>query len=172
MAGIYNITWSNVGKNLMFWRWRRNVDEELSKLYGYIKSIMTSIQILSDNLNTLDDETIDFLKYNGQHKVLEEYLNDKYDAVQRQIYITENDVAQSDPLEMGLSGESVPSDVEIGLSGESITIPIELALSNEILEVDHFTINIPVTVLFDVNVLASQLANYVLAGKNYNIVTF
>lgn len=172
MAGIYNIIWHNVSKNLTFWRWRRTVDESDSKLYLYIKSIMSSVQVLSDKLNTLDDDTLDFLKYNGQHKVLEEYLNDKYDEVQRQIYITENNIAQLDPVSMGLSGETVSSEVEIGLSGETVTVPVSMALSGEVLQDNNFTINIPVTVIFDTNVLAAQLSNYVLAGKEYNIVTF
>lgn len=172
MANIYNITWSNVGKNLMFWRWRRNKNNKESKLLAYIRSIMGSIQILSDKLFALQQETVEYLQYNGQHKVLEEYLNNIYDIVQRRIYITENDIAQLEPVAIGLSGEVVQNEVVIGLVGDTITTPISLALSNEILESNNFTVNIPIAIVYDANVITAQLRNYVLAGKNFNIITY
>lgn len=166
MANIYDINWKNVGKNLLFWRWRT------TRLVAFIDSIMSSVQVLSDKLFNLDAETRDFLQYTGQHKVLEEYLNDKYDSVQRRIYITENNIGSIDPIQMGLSGESVPEDVEIGLSGESVTVPLVIALSNEVLQANNFTINIPIAVLYVESTLTAQVNNYVLAGKQYNINVF
>lgn len=172
MAGIYNIDWQNVGRNLTFWRWRKTTDDQDAKLSANVRSVMASFQVLGDKLNTLDDETVDFLQYTGQHKVLEEFLNDKYDEVQRRIYITENDIEQLDPIKIGLSGETVPQDIEIGLSGESVLVPIKIGLSGEILLDNNFTIHIPISVIYDDPTIRSQLSNYVLAGKQYNIVTF
>lgn len=166
MAGIYNINWRNAAQNLMFWRWRTPI------FVAYLSSIMDSVQVLSDKLNTLDDDTIDFLQYTGQHKILEELLNDKYDSVQRRIYIVENNIGKLDPIAIGLSGETVPEDIEIGLSGEVVTIPVAIALSNEVLQDDHFTIHIPIAVLYTESTLRAQVDNYALAGKQYNIVIF
>lgn len=172
MAGIYNITWANVGRNLLFWRWRRDKDGNKSKLMAYIESVMSSVQVLSSKLDTLDDETNDFLQYTGQHKVLEELLNNKYDEVQRRIYITENDIAGIDPVVMYLSGEAAAQPVVMYLSGEAAPVPVAMYLSTESLINNNFTINIPLAVIYTEATLRSQLDNYVLAGKNYNIVTF
>lgn len=172
MAGIYNINWRNVGKNLLFWRWRKNASEKKSILLALIEAIMSSIQILSDKLNTLDDVTDDFLKYTGQHKILEEYLNDKYDEVQRRIYITENNIANLDPVVMGLSGETVAQPVVMGLSGETVAVPVVMGLSGETLIQNNFTVNIPTSIIYNESTLRTQLNKYVMAGKNYNIVIF
>jgi hypothetical protein len=172
MAGIYNIDWSNVGRNLLFWRWRRDKNGNRAKLMANLDSIMASVQVTSNKLNTLDDETDDFLQYTGQHKVLEEFLNNKYDIVQRRIFITENDIAGLDPVVMGISGETVSQPVVMGLSGETVAVPVSMAVSLEALQDNNFTVNIPNAVTYDEPTLRAQLDNYVLAGKQYNIVTF
>ena len=172
MVNIFDIDWSNVGKNLMFWRWRRNASGDDSMLLAYIRSVMASIQVLSNKLLSLRNETFDFLQYTGQDKVLEELLNDTFDSVQRRIYITENDIGQLDALQIGLSNETVPSDVAIGLSGETITVPIVLGLSNEALQGNNFTIHIPVVVVFNLAELTALVKNYSLAAKNFNVTTF
>jgi hypothetical protein len=172
MAGIYKIDWKNVGENLLFWRWRTTKSGNKSKLLAYIEAIMSSIQVLSDKLNILDDQTDDFLKYTGQHKVLEEFLNDKYDSVQRRIYITENEIAGLDPVVMGISGDTISQPVVMGITGDTVAVPVAMALSTEVLGDNNFSVNIPSAVVYNEATLRAQLDNYVLAGKNYNIVIF
>lgn len=172
MGNIYDINWKNVGRNLLFWRWRRTNNGSESKLLAYINSIMYSIQVLSNKLLNLQQETVDFLQYTGQHKILEEYLNDKYDVTLRRIYIVENDIEQFDPVIMGLAGEIVPSPVVIGITSDTVTIPIVMALAGEVLVDNNFTVYIPIAIVYDENTLRAQLNNYVLAGKTYNILTY
>ena len=172
MANIYDINWFNVGRNLTFWRWRNTGGGVDAKLSAYIRSVMASVQVLGQKLFDLNSETVDFLQYTGQHKVLEEFLNDKYDSVQRRIFIVENNIAQFDPIAIGISGEAVDILLVLGITGDTVTTPVAIALSTEVLQDSNFTINIPTSVIFNQNTLQAQLRSYVLAGKIYNIVTF
>lgn len=172
MAGIYDIKWNNVGRNIMFWRWRRTKAGDKSKMMGLVDSVMSSFQVLGDKLNTLDDETNDFLKYTGQHKVLEEFLNDKYDEIQRRIYITENNIANLDPVAMGISSDTIDQPVVMGITGDVVAVPVSMALSTESLVDNNFTVYFPLAVIYDESTVRYQLNNYVLAGKSYNITTF
>lgn len=166
MANIFNIDWNNVGKNLTPYFWR---DGSLS---AYIRSVLAPIQTNSDNLLTLQQDTVDFLQYTGQHKVLEEYLNDLYDPLSRRIYITENDIAGLDPVLFYLSGETVSETLTFYLSGESNPAPLAFYLGNEAATGNNFTVNIPTSIVFDEDIMTAQLRNYVEASKNFNFVTF
>jgi hypothetical protein len=166
MANIFNIDWNNVGKNLIPHFWRDGSFE------AYIRSILAPIQTNSDNLLSLQQETVNFLKYTGQHKVLEEYLNDTYDPLSRRIYITENDIAGIDPIAIYISGETTDTPLTFYLSGESNPAPLSFYLSGEASTGDNFTVNIPTVIVFTETIITSQLRNYVEASKNFNFVTF
>jgi hypothetical protein len=166
MANIFNIDWNNVGENLTPYFWRGG------SFSAYIRSMLAPIQTNSDNLLALQQETVDFLQYTGQHKVLEEYLNDLYDPLSRRIFITENNIAGLDPVLFYLSGETVSETLTFYLSGESNPAPLAFYLGNEAATGNNFTVNIPTSIVFDVDIITAQLRNYVEASKNFNFVTF
>jgi hypothetical protein len=174
MANIYDINWQNVGENLLFHRWRKNSQDNDNNLLSYINAIMSSLQVLSDKLLSLRNETVDILQYTGQHKVLEEFLNDRYDSITRGIYIIENNTAQFAPVAIGLSTDTIDSGSELvlGITSDTVTTQVAMALSGEVQEDNNFTVYIPISVLFNEITLRAQLDAYVLASKNYNIVVF
>jgi hypothetical protein len=172
MANIFDITWSTVTSNLTPWFWRETVDNNETKLLTYLRSMIKPIQDISDNLLTLQTETVDFLQYTGQHKVLEEYLNDLYDPTLRRIFITENDIAPLDPIDIYISGETTSTPLEIYLSGETPLVPVVIYQSNEVLIDNNFTVNVPASISFDILTMTNQLKNYTEATKVFNIVTF
>lgn len=166
MANIFNINWKNVATNLLPHFWRGGT------LEAYVQAIFAPIQTNGDSLLALQEETVDFLQYTGQHKVLEEYLNNVYDPISRRIFITENNIAGIDPITFYISGESVPDTLTFYLSGESNPAPLSFFLGNEAATGNNFTVNIPTTIVFDEVIVTAQLRNYVEASKNFNFVTF
>lgn len=172
MANIFNIDWSNVTANLTPYFWRDTFDGNEAKLLPYLRSMIQPVQDISDNLLSLQTETVNFLQYTGQHKVLEEFLNDTYDTALRRIFITENDIASLDPIDIYLSGETTSTPLELYLSGETPIIPITIYVSNEVLVDNNFTVNIPASITFDTLTVTNQLKNYVEASKKFNIITF
>lgn len=144
-----------------------------SNLVAFLRCIMAPIQDLSDRLLALQEETVDFLNYNGQHGSLEEFLNDKYDPVSRGIFITENDISSgTQAIDLYLQSEEDLSPTTIYLQGEVTRAPVSMYLQGETIDTNNFTVNIPVSVTFDETTVRAQLANYVIATKTYNIVTF
>jgi len=172
MANIFNITWSNVVENLIPWFWRETTNGNEAKILPYLRSIINPVQTISDNLLSLEETTIDFLNYNGQHKILEEYLNDLYDITLRRIYITENNIGSIDKLAIGLTSDTITSPITIGLSSEIVSIPLVIGLSGEILAGFNFTINIPVSITYNTIVLTAQIKNYSEASKTFNFTIF
>jgi len=170
MANIFNIDWNNVGINLLPWFYRATSDDNEAKIVPFIRSIYAPIQDISDNLLTLEQDTIEYLNYSGQHKILEEYLNDLYDVTLRRITITENNLASIDAIQMGLTSDTIIDKIEIGLSGETVTIAIAISLSGESLSGNNFSVNMPASITFDTILLTAQLRNYVEASKNFNFI--
>jgi len=166
MANIFDIDWNNVGTNLVPHFWRKDA------LLAYVHSIYAPIQELSDSLLAFQQETETFLKYTGQHKVLEEYLNDTYDVTLRRIFLTENDIAAIDAISIYLSGETTSAPLELYLSGETPTVPVNIYLSGEAIIGYNFTVHVPTAIVFDSSLMTSRLNNYVEASKIFNIVTF
>jgi len=172
MAGIFNIDWNNVAENLTPHFWRKTSTDNEGSLVSYIKCIYAPIQTLGTTLNDYNDEIIDFLNYTGQHLSLEEYLNDVYDITLRRITITENDIGGIDPIVIGLTSDTISNPVEIGLSDDSVTVPLTISLSGEAIISNNFTINMPTSIVYNVNVLEAQMRNYIEASMNYNVQTF
>lgn len=144
-----------------------------NNLIAFLRSVIKPVQSISDDLLALQTATITFLDYNGQHKVLEEYLNDTYDFTTRGIFITENDIASgTQALDMYLQSETDPLPTSIYLQSEVNPAPITMFLQGEGSGINSFTVNVPVAVVFDETTLRAQLSNYVIATKEYNIITF
>ena len=172
MANIFNITWSNVTENLTPWFYRRTNDDNESKLLPYLRSMISPIQTITSELNILRSETLTFLNYTGQHKSIEEFLNDNYDLVLRRIYITENNIASIDAINLYISGEPNTTPISMYLSGEVVTVPITFYLSGEGLTSANFTIHMPSSISYDSILLDSRLRDFISASKQYNIIIF
>ena len=173
MANIFNIDFSNVGENLVPHFWRKQKSGVENDLVAYIRSVLAPIQNVSDDLLTLQQNTKEFLDYNGQHAVLEEYLNDLYDVTLRRIYITENDLPSGAfNFDLYLQSETDLSPISIYLQNETNPGPFSLYLQGESPSEHHFTVNIPVAIIFNTNLITAQIQNYSIAGKLFNIVTF
>jgi hypothetical protein len=171
---IFNINWFNVVENLTPSFWRETKTGLEAKLIPYLRSVAKPIQDLSDELESFQVQTMAFLDYNGQHQVLEAYLNDNYDNTQRRIFITENNIVNGATIiDLYLQGETDPSPLSIYLQGESSLVPFSLYLQGETISPTYnFTINIPVSITFDTDTLTEQVKNYSEAAKTFNIVTF
>jgi hypothetical protein len=172
MANIFNIDWGNVGENLIPWFWRRTKSGGEANIVAYVRSMLAPIQSMGDELNQFRDDTLDFLNYDGQHKVLEEYLNDLYDITFRRIFITENNIAAIDEVNMYQTEEANPSPLSFYQTGEVVVAPIAFYQAGEGVTAANFTVNIPTSIVYDEVVITAQLRNYVEASKNFNFVTF
>lgn len=172
MANIFNIDWGNVGENLIPWFWRETKDGQGAKLVSYVKASLAPIQTLGDQLSTKRDDTLEFLNYNGQHKVLEEYLNNIYDPTTRRIFITENDIAALDEVNMYQTGDVSVEPLVFYQTAEVNPAPIAFYQTSEGVSAFNFTVNIPTSITFNTVVLTAQLKNYTEASKYFNFVTF
>ena len=172
MANIFNLNFNNIVENLIPWFWRRTFDLNETKLLANSRSIIKPIQDISDSLLLLQQNTNNYLNYNGQHKILEEYLNDNYDNILRRIYITENNIAGIDEIKMYQTGEVNPEPLVFYQTGEVNPVPLAFYQTNEGITDNAFTVNIPVSITYNSIVLTAQLRNYVEATKNFNFVIF
>lgn len=173
MANIFNIDFSNVGENLIPHFWRKKANGEEAAQVAFVRSVLAPVQDVSDDLLALQQSTKEFLDYNGQHQVLEEYLNDLYDLTLRRIFITENDIASGRLfLDLYLQSETDPSPTSVYLQPETNPGPITLYEQSESPSIYNFTVNIPVAISFDTDRITAQIKNYAIAGKTFNIVTF
>lgn len=116
--------------------------------------------------NALRDNTRYELQFNGQVIYLEHVLNDLFDPVNREIYITDD--ANIEYTYIYLNGESGTNQPYIYLNSETPTNQAYLATSAEQLSQYHFIVNIPATVV-DLYGLRAIIDKYKLAGRRYSI---
>lgn len=171
---IYNIYWNNVVENLTPSFWRKTKGGIEAKILPYLRSVIKPIQDLSDTLLSFQQNTVKYLDYTGQHLALEAYLNDTYDLTDRRIFITENNVINgATTIDLYLQGETDPTPINIYLQGETAPVPFSLYLQGEsVFGTYNFTINIPLAVAFDNDVVTKQIKRYSEAAKTFNIITF
>ena len=171
MANIFDIDWNNVVENLTPYFWRTTNDGNEAKMLANWRAMIKPVQDVSDDLLTLQTETVDFLQYTGQHKVLEEYLNNLYDNTLRRIFITENNLSVVDP-NLYQTVETDPVPLALYQTGEVVISSLTLFQTGEASSGANFTVNIPSTITYDTNVITAQLRNYVEAAKTFDFVTF
>lgn len=169
-SSIYTINFSKLAQRIVPWFWRKDI------LCSYLTVALSPLQ--TDNSEAMEyiTDTWNKLSYTGQHLALEEFLNDNYDNADRRIYISENNIYATS-IDMYKDGETDPSPIDFYKDGETIESSISLYLDSEIVDESgggsyNFIVHIPSDVSYDENVLRKQLDYYVLADKNYNIVTF
>ena len=173
MANVFKNNFLNLGTNLVPWFWRKTKSGGENPLIALVRSVLKPLQTLGDSLDTFQNDITTQLSYTGQHLALEAYLNDNYDNDLRRIFITENNVSvQVLSIDLYLDGETDPSPLSIYLDGESSPQNFSLYLDEEQLNLFTFTVNIPNDIVYDENFVRGQLSRYVIAGSNYEIVTF
>lgn len=156
---MFNIDLNNIKLNFIPRHWRRiNFIDFLTSTY----KPLNSFQIV---FNQYFNDTEDAMLWNGQVVMLERYLNNLYDPINREIYIT--DGVQLDVLYVSLIEENEPIYVStIAEDNTQVFVnPIE-SYNND----SDFAINIPSTISFNENVLRSQVNKYKIAGKKYIII--
>lgn len=163
--GVYTIDFEIVAERLTPWFWRKPI------WLSYLNAALAPLQTDNTEAAAFITDVWTKLSYTGQHLALEEFLNDTYDDTLRRIFITENDLT-TPRLDLYKDGETIPAPISLYKDGEPIPAPISLYKDGEGLGGDNFTINIPAAITFDEDTLRSLVDFYVIAGKNYNIVTF
>lgn len=172
MANIFDINWSNVATNLTPYFWRETTSLTENNYMAYLRSMLAPVQVISDDLLLLQNNTINFLQYTGQNMALTEYLNDLYDESLRRIFITENNISSIDPVVLYQTGETTTDIMAMFLTGEAAVVPVSMYKTREVLLDSNFTINIPTSILYDAFIMTNQVRNYVEASKNFNFTTF
>lgn len=106
------------------------------------------------------------LQFNGQVMYLEQILNETFDPINQDIYITDD--ANIEYTYIGLQSETPTEQVYIGLQGETPTNQAYIGTLAEYQSANNFIVNVPATVtnLFAVRSIIDQ---YKLAGKKYLI---
>lgn len=108
------------------------------------------------------------LTFTSETNVLEMFLNDQFDSVNRGIFIT--NINEVDFQFIFNKVENKPSTHIFNKSeGEP---PFYLMTRNELLQSINFTINVPVAVVFNPIVMRERVDFYNQSGKNYNIITY
>jgi len=171
---IYSIYWNNVVENLTPSFWRKTKAGLEAEILPNLRSVIKPIQDLSDTLLSFQQNTVRYLDYTGQHLALEAYLNDTYDVADRRIFITENNVINgATTVDLYLQSEVDPTPLSIYRQGETAPVPFSLYLQGEtVFGLYNFTINIPLAVAFDSDVVTKQVKRYSEAAKTFNIITF
>lgn len=158
---MFNIDLNSIRINFIPRHWRRvNYLDFILALY---KPLFTFQTTFNQYFNDLEYSML----WNGQVIMLEHYLNDLYDPIDRSIFIT--DIQQLEQVFVSTVEENETSYVStiVENSTEFIVSPIESFNSDP-----DFVINIPSTVIvgvFNEELLRSQVNKYKLAGKQYLI---
>lgn len=150
-----------------FWR--------VDKLTAYLKSIMAGLSTFDTILTPFWAEVDEVIKYNGQHLVLEEYLNNTYDNTLRRIYIDENDVVRVFGVDLPLNGEFASDPIDLGINGESNSPEVDLGINSDATSTGafNFTVQIPAALTgLDEDLLRRRLDRWVEASKRYDINYF
>lgn len=163
MATNFDIDFDKLGKRILphFLRQTRNLD--------FVQSGLKGVNDVNDNLISTRDTLKLKLSFSAQVISLEKWLNDNFDPVLRQIFIS-HPASVNEPTYLFNKAENatpfyVFNDVEV-------SVPIYFYNVSEIgSEFDYF-INIPTTVTFDTDELRAGVDVYNVAGKNYDIILF
>ncbi len=155
---MFNLDLGNIKISFIPRHWRRvNFIDFLTAIYKPFYTFQTTF-------NQYFNDVEYAMLWNGQVIMLEHYLNDLYDPINRGIYIT--DGQQLDVLYVSTIEENEPIYISTILENntEFIVNPIESYNTDS-----DFEINIPIGTYFNESVLRSQVNKYKLAGKQYII---
>lgn len=145
-------------------------------MMAYLEAGQEGLQSFhNDTFTPFRNDVLEVLKYNGQHGVLEEYLNNTYDNTLRRIYIDENDVVRAFGVDIHLNGEFNSDPIDLGVNGETNTPEVALGINSDATTtgVYNFTIYIPAALSgLDEDLLRRRIDRWVEAAKRYDIQYF
>lgn len=140
-------------------------------LKDFLFSIISTIQTINDEFYQTIYEINDYLSYTAQHLAMEELLNDKYDTDLRRIYITENN-SSGIIVDIYKKTETTPNPISIYKKTEINPSPIAVYKRSEYPIVTYdFTINFPVSITYDSDILDKLIKSYI-DTRSYNVITF
>lgn len=136
---------------------------------AFLIALKRPIETLQYEFHNFFDQVKYDLSFNGQVIYLEHILNDSFDSVDRQIYISDG---TENPLVYIFNNSEPNEDVIIGNTSEVAIPPVYLYNSSEFeIEVD-FIVNVPNTITINENLLKSIVNKYRIAPKRYTIEYF
>lgn len=155
---IYNIDWSRLIRWQLPPRLRRN------KIMAILHAIIAPVNDLYIRLVYYRNSVNYNLGITPQVTHLERALNDRYDVVERRIYIT--DGVEMNALPLFLKVENKP--VKMYKKSEAHELILYTKSETSIFSAD-FIVNVPVLVDFDTNELTAFVNGYKLASKTFKI---
>lgn len=159
---MFNINFQHIAYNLTP-HFKRN-----SAFLDWIYSLVKPLADINGAFNNFHNSKEYALTFTSETNVLERFLNDQFDPVSRGIFITTinevdfqfvfNKIESKPPLYIFNKSEAEP--------------PFYLLTKDELLQSINYTINVPVSVIFNPLIMRSRVDFYNQAGKNYSIVTY
>jgi hypothetical protein len=174
---IFNITWQNIADNMLPWYWRDlevfspGVDNRFW-LRDYVRSMMHSIEFITDNLFELSFNINKKVNRTGQFGVMEIFINDDFDATFRRIFLEDAGGITNFNYDFYLQGETDPTPQSFYKQGEVDPSPKTFWLAIEGAGEFDFFVMIPSAVSVDLARLRSVVNTYVNAGKLYDVIFF
>jgi hypothetical protein len=158
---IYNLDPERFAHMMVPVKWR------LKGLMAWIKALSATWADLWNRFQLFRTQVKYNLLITPQVCFLERALNDKYDPVQRRIFIA--DGSENDPVFLYMRAELKP----VNLFKRSEDLPVYMVKRTEtaVFGVD-FTVNVPLAIVFDQNEMRTYVSIYKLATKNFSIEIF
>ena len=138
------------------------------RIIAFVSSSIRPLKTVNDLLLDLRDDIELKLSFSAETISLEKFLNDNFDPSNKNIFISDTLIIEE--LFIRRNEELRPAPF-IFLNSEAK--PPRFIYRNEEFEVQSdYIINIPASVVFDEDVVRSEVNTYNLAGKKFEIVTF
>lgn len=171
---IFNIKWLNITENILPYFWRNislfGTTTAPTWLKNYVYCILFSIENLTNRLFEIVLETVRRLKYDGQLLVLETALNDYFDNLTREIYISED--FTNFETEFYKYNEPYVFSLDLYTEDETNPAPWNLYKSGESYDNYDFYVNTPVGLSFNQLRMEQIIDRYKMAGKRYLIQSY
>jgi hypothetical protein len=174
---IFNITWINVSDNLIAWYWRDLEiydpgNENRFWLRDYVRAILGSIENLTNRLFETAFNINKKVTRTGQNAVLEITLNDEFDSVTRQIFLSDAEGLTNFNYDFYQQGETDPTPQSFYLEGEVDPAPKTFFTGGESAGALDFHVNIPNTISVNVPRVQAIVNTYKPSGKRYDLIFF
>lgn len=156
--------------NIQFYllaEWLIPIRLRTSVLVAFIKSCFVPVILLHNDFMNYRKAKLYEVKMNYQVVYLEAYLNDRFDAIERRIYIGDAQIASQIYLYQEVEEKPVP------LYQESENNPVYLYTEGETMGdlLNDFIVFVPVSVVFTESEMRAMIATK-WAGKRYKIELF
>lgn len=157
-SNIYDVNWEKITTWLLAPATRRQ------RMLALAKALTSPINDIHTRFGFYRVNVLYRLGITPQVCHLERALNDRYDVMDRRIYIS--DGVEMDALPLFLKAESKP--VKLYKKSEAIHQVLYTKSETSIFSAD-FIVNIPITVPFDIAELIAFVNSYKLASKTFKV---